>query len=98
MTYIDELADSIRSELPANARPAKHADELYRLYALLVRVSGQHTTLQNVHDAWSTWMSAHQPTHRSLRPFEHLDLSTQEEDRPYLEAILTVARRRREQA
>lgn len=90
VTYIDRIADQIRSALPPKARPSEHAGELYRLYALLALVKGQNTTLENVHDAWSTWMSAHDPEHESLRPFRQLDATTQNEDRPYLHAIQTV--------
>lgn len=91
VTYIDQIAKQIRSALPPKARPAEHADELYRLYALLVLTTGKETTLENVHDAWSTWMSAHDPDHKALRPFRQLDPGTRSEDRPYLNAIRTVA-------
>ena len=93
MTYIDQIGDSIRAELPPEARPDEHAIELYRLYALLVLVRGKETTLRNVHDAWSTWMTAYDPAHASLRPFHQLDLDTRDEDHPYLAAIQAVARR-----
>lgn len=92
MTYIDRIAGQIRGVLPPEARPTEHADELYRLYALLVLVQGEGTTMENVHDAWSTWMSAHDPGHASLRPFLQLDPDTRDEDRPYLDAIVAVAR------
>lgn len=93
VTYIDELADLIRRELPKDARPDDGAADLYRLYALLVLVRGEQTTLRNVHDAWSTWMTAREPSHESLRPFTQLNTQTREEDRPYLDAILRVAAR-----
>lgn len=93
MTYIDRLAETVRLELPKDARPEEHAVELYRLYALLVLVRGHRTTLEDVHDAWSTWMSAYEPTHSSLRPFNELDPDVQEEDRPYLKAILALAQK-----
>lgn len=92
LTYIDRIAEQIRSALPPKARPLEHADELYRLYALLALARGQDTTLENVHDAWSTWMSVHDPSHESLRPFRQLDASTRNEDRPYLDAIRRVSR------
>ena len=94
MSYVDRIADTIRTALPLNARPDRHAEELYRLYALLVLVRGTNTTMENVHDAWSTWMTAHEPEHESLKPFHDLDPGTRDEDRPYLVAILEVAQRR----
>jgi hypothetical protein len=94
VTYIDDLADLVRRELPKNARPDEGAADLYRLYALLVLVRGEQTTLRDVHDAWSTWMTSREPAHESLRPFTELDPHTREEDRPYLDAILRVAARR----
>lgn len=94
MTYVDQIAEQIRSALPPKARPAEHADELYRLYALLVLTKGPDTTLENVHDAWSTWMSVHDPAHEALRPFRQLDQGTRNEDRPYLDAIRQVTQDR----
>jgi hypothetical protein len=92
MTYIDRIAEHVRSALPPQARPDRHAEELYRLYALLVLVRGEDTTLEDVHDAWSTWMTVHDPSHQSLRPFRQLDTSTRQSDGPYLSAIVAVAR------
>jgi len=91
MTYIDRIANQIRDALPPKDRPGEHAEELYRLYALLVLTTGEATTLENVHDAWSTWMTAHQPHHESIRPFRQLDAGTRNEDRPYLNAIRSIA-------
>ena len=92
VTYIDQIAERVRSALPPQSRPSEQADELYRLYALLVLVRGEETTLEDVHDAWSTWMSGLNSSHRSLRPFRELDPDTQAADGPYLLAIKTVAR------
>lgn len=92
MSYVDRVAEQIRDALPIASRPEAHANELYRLYALLALVSGESTTLENVHDAWSAWMTAHDPDHESLRPFRELDPETRGEDRPYLAAIVQVAR------
>ncbi len=48
-------------------------------------------TLRNVHDAWSTWMTAAEPNHDALVPFELLSQTAQKKDAPYLAAIVRVA-------
>jgi len=88
MNYLDQLAEEIEYQLLPKHRPPDHAIELYRLYALLALVRGRQTTLENVHDAWSTWMCPQEPDHPSLVPFADLEADQQEQDRPYLEAIL----------
>lgn len=93
MNYIDSLARQIEQELLPEQRPDDYSAELYRLYGLLVLLKGDSCTLENVHDAWSVWMSPQQPTHRALIPFSNLTKEQQEQDRPYLEAIQQVALR-----
>jgi hypothetical protein len=91
MNYLDSLADQIRQELDPDLRPEARGDELFRLYALLVLVAGQHCTMENVHDAWSTWMAAEDPEHEALIPFGQLSREAQLKDMPYLSAIHLVA-------
>lgn len=91
LNYIAVLARKIEAEIAEDARPAAHADELYRLYALLRLVKGADVTLNDVHDAWAVWMSGIDPMHPSLVPFDQLDSDTREEDRTYADAIRTVA-------
>jgi len=91
MTYIDEISGRVRDALPAQARPNDDAEALYRLYALLALTTGTATTLENVHDAWSVWMSTQEPSHESLIPFASLDPATRAEDQPYVDAICQVA-------
>lgn len=93
LNYLDKVAQEVERQLSADDRPDARATELYRLYALLVLVRGRHTSLQNVHDAWSTWMTAEDPNHRSLVPFIQLRPDQQEQDRPYLDAIHRTADR-----
>jgi len=93
MNYLDSLADQIRQELDPDLRPKTRGDELYRLYALLVLVAGQRCTLENVHDAWSTWTAAEDPEHEALIPFDQLSRKAQLKDTPYLSAIHLVASR-----
>lgn len=91
MNYLDVVADRVRDELAPSLRPDADGAALYRLYALLVLAKGNRTTLKDVHDAWSTWMAPRQPDHAALIPFTDLTDDQQEQDRPYLEAILRVA-------
>ncbi|MGR6921096.1 DUF7701 domain-containing protein [[Actinomadura] parvosata] len=85
MSYIDEVMAAIAVQLP------DQDDALLRLYALLVLVKGQETTLKDVHDAWALWRHITNPDHRSMVPFEDLDEATQELDRRYMETIHYVA-------
>ena len=96
MNYLDRVAQEVERQLSDDDRPDERAIELYRLYALLVLVRGQHTSLENVHDAWSAWTTAEAPDHRSLVPFAELQPEQQELDRPYLEAIQRAAERVRQ--
>lgn len=67
-------------------------DDLLDLYALLVLTTGTSTTWENVHDAWAIWRNRTNPDHKSLVPFENLDIEVQELDEEYTEAIKAVAR------
>lgn len=91
MTYVEDLAAAIREELAPDDRPSSRGDELFRLYALLALVSGADTTLEDVHNAWSVWMSESDPDHPSLVPFNSLTPAMQAQDRPFQEAIVRVA-------
>lgn len=91
MNYIDTLADKIEQSLSSELRPRTNAKSLYRAYALLALVKGQDVTLENVHDAWSSWKAATDPDHESICPFSELDQQTREKDRPYVDAIRRIA-------
>ncbi|MFD5566282.1 DUF7701 domain-containing protein [Kitasatospora griseola] len=93
MTYLDQLAELIRSCLPPSARPPADSDDLFRSYAVLLRAKGTQVTDEDVHDAWSAWMQSVNPTHRALVPFHDLPAETQAFDTPYAEAIREAARR-----
>lgn len=91
MNYLDTLADQIERSLSEEQRPRADAKSLYRVYALLALVKGKDVTLENVHDAWSSWKAATDPGHKSICPFNELDQQTREKDRPYVDAIRKVA-------
>jgi len=91
MTYIDDAVEAINAELPGLD------PELAAMYALLLLVRGESTTLADVHDAWAVWRCATDPGHRSVVPFDRLTPQVQELNRKYAEGIraaaLAVARR-----
>lgn len=91
MTYLDEIAERIRDEIPPDARPDEDALDLFRLYALLALSKGAATSLADVHDAWVAWMLVRGRTHSSMVPFEDLPADVQAEDAPFADAIRRVA-------
>ncbi|WP_425524387.1 DUF7701 domain-containing protein [Clavibacter michiganensis] len=93
VSYIDRIATEVEHQLLVEHRPKKRSRDLYRYYALLVLTLGSTTTLENVHDAWSAWMTAERPSHPSLVPFTELSEEQQQQDRPYMEAIHRVAQK-----
>lgn len=93
MSYLDDIAAEIRGRLPKGVNPPEDSEGLFVLYALLVRIRGGQTTRKDVHDAWSAWMGAKDPSHESLVPFEQLAPDVKAEDDPYVEAIHEVASR-----
>ncbi|MFI6850028.1 hypothetical protein OG535_40055 [Kitasatospora sp. NBC_00085] len=92
MTYLDYLADLIRSCLSPAATPPADSDDLFRIYAVLLRAKGEQVTDEDVHDAWSAWMQSADPTHRALLPFQNLPAEIRAFDTPYAEAIRAAAR------
>lgn len=95
MSYLDDDAELIRSCLPDRDAVPDNADDLFLLYAVLMRAKGEETEASDVHDAWSAWMARTNPDHESIRPFEQLPASVQSEDTPFLVAIRAAALRRR---
>jgi hypothetical protein len=95
MTYLDTDGALIRSMLSAEVSPPSDADDLFVLYALLMRAKGSEVTPEDVHDAWSVWMRARDPRHPSLVPFRELSVETQASDEPYAKAIRLAAAHRK---
>lgn len=93
-TYIDEVVEKVKE------RTGLKGKNLIRLYALLVLVKGENVTLEDIHDAWSMDMNFKDITppfcygheHRSIVPFDQLSKETQNKDREYLDALISVAK------
>lgn len=90
-TYLEEDAALIYSCLPSEATPPDGSEDLFLLYALLMRAKGVSVEASDVHDAWSTWMLIGGRSHVSLRPYDALDSRIQREDTHYVTAIKRAA-------
>lgn len=95
MNYLDKIAAEIQRTADPKATPPDEDLPLYRIYALLLLTKGQEVTEEDVHNAWATWASEHDPESRNLLPFKELSLSVQRKDLPYVHAIHQVAERMR---
>lgn len=89
--YLDDLAAKIRERIPEDKMPDDDADDLLRLYAVLLQAKGTTVTESDIHDAWSAWMSKHDVDHPSLVPYENLSEDVREEDRTFTTAIRRAA-------
>ncbi|MFF4506282.1 hypothetical protein [Streptomyces sp. NPDC001401] len=92
MSYLRADAGLIRELLPPEARPPSEADDLFLLYAVLMRAKGEQVTVADVHDAWAAWTEPRNPDHAALVPFDELSPAVQREDEPYVQAIQAAAR------
>ncbi|MHB8188563.1 MAG: DUF7701 domain-containing protein [Dermatophilaceae bacterium] len=93
MTYLDDLAQAIRDQVPNSKLPHEDTRGLFRLYAVLLLGLGTHVTAADVHNAWVAWMCDRDASHESLVAYEALPADVAREDEPYVEAIRRVARR-----
>lgn len=96
MTYLDADAALIRRSVPEGTSIPEDSDDLFILYAVLMRAKGRHIEATDVHDAWSAWMRHREPDHSSLVPYDQLPAAIQTEDAPFLAAIRRAATNRRE--
>lgn len=94
-TYLERDAELIKQCLPEGVEAPEGSDELFLMYAVLLRSKGRDTQASDVHDAWSAWMIGRDPDHESIRPFDELDAETRGEDGPFLTAIRAAAAQRR---
>lgn len=94
MNYIEYDANAIARHLPPGTKVPPNSEALFRIYAVLMRAKGTQTQLEDVHDAWTAWISHTESDHESARPYAELDPETQSADKPFLDAILAVAKQR----
>lgn len=93
MNYLQDIADAIQAEVPADQLPNEDASALFRIYAVLALAKGSAVTAEDVHNGWAAWMTASNPTHESVEPFDQLSRKIQSDDEPFVKAIRTVASR-----
>lgn len=89
--YLDNIAIRIRAHIPDERMPKGDANELLRLYAVLLRAKGADVTDSDIHDAWSAWMANRNKQHESLIAFRELTSNVQEEDRVFTKAVRLAA-------
>ena len=94
MTYLDDLAASIRNAVSDEALPDEDTTNLFLSYAVLLLAKGEAVTGEDVHNAWVAWTLSKGENHESLVPFSELPRATQAEDSPYVAAIRRVAQAR----
>jgi hypothetical protein len=81
----------VRAEAPPSTLSAADAEALYRLYAVLVLVTGERTEAADVHHVWAAWKAERDPEDEDIVPFEVLDEPTKAADEPFAAAIRKVA-------
>ncbi len=91
MSYVSELAEAIRAEMPEDLLPDEEADLLFLMYAVLLLAKGGDVTREDVHNSWAAWMTHRGELHESLVPFSELPPETRAEDGPFVLAIRRVA-------
>lgn len=91
MSYLDELANDIRSKVPHKLLPEGDTRDLFRIYAVLLLAKGTLVTPADVHNAWVAWMAGRDANHESLVRYEDLDADVAQADLPFVTAIRTVA-------
>jgi hypothetical protein len=92
LTYVSEIAERIRRELPQEILPEGDTELLFLMYAVLALTVGEDVRAEDVHDAWSAWMTYCDPSHESIKPFPQLSSETKKMDQPFVDAIKMVAR------
>ena len=92
MNYIERDAELIRQQIPDGTEIPPQSEALFRTYAVLMRAKGTNTCCEDVHDAWTAWISETDSDHEAARPFDQLDAETRSADAPFLQAIIQAAR------
>jgi hypothetical protein len=93
VSYLADIADEIRAEVPAELLPDEASGLLFLMYALLLLAKGTEVTREDVHNAWAAWKTHRRESHGSLVPFKDLSPDTRAEDDPFVRAIHKVAQR-----
>jgi len=93
LSYISDIAEQIRREVPSEVLPKGNTDLLFLMYAVLALTVGQDVKPQHVHDVWAAWMAYLDSSHSSIKPFGELSSDTKKEDQPFVNAISRVASR-----
>jgi hypothetical protein len=91
MNYISEIVERIRNEVPQEVLPEGDTELLFLMYAVLALTVGKDVRAEDVHDAWSAWMTYRDPSHESIKPFTLLSPETKKTDQPFVDAIKKVA-------
>jgi hypothetical protein len=89
--YLDDIAAVIRSHIPDEQMPSGDAQDLLRIYAVLLRTKGANVTNSDIHDAWASWMAKANDNHESLVPFDELDEEVKVQDAPFAVAVRSAA-------
>jgi hypothetical protein len=93
MSYLDDIAQTIRQEIESVDLPSEPTRDLFLIYAVLLLAKGELVSNQDVHNAWVSWMEIRGEAHDSMIPFSELPSSTQAEDSPFSVAIRKAAKR-----
>jgi hypothetical protein len=97
LTYVERTRRALLDALPPELDKAgiewnpATAPRLFDLYALLVLVTSEATTLKDVHDAWAVYTQSVRPSHQDLIPFGELSAATAAYDQPFRDAIVNAA-------
>ncbi len=95
MSYIDDIATSIRARVDPAILPKSDVERLFRIYAVLALAKGPEVTAEDVHDAWAAWECDRKPDSPSIVPFDRLTPRVQRMDEPFVQAIHEVGERLR---
>jgi hypothetical protein len=87
VNYVAAVAKRIKEYVPEEALPSDDVDLLFLMYAVLLLAKGPDVACEDVHDAWTAWMTARGEDHESMVPFGELPTSVQDEDAVFLAAI-----------
>jgi hypothetical protein len=87
MNYLERLAAEIERRVPEDRLPDGDTRQLFLMYAVLARAKGDAVAAEDVHDAWTAWMTLSDAGHDALVEYDRLDAETRGEDDVFLEAI-----------